>query len=96
MLEHALLAVTPGREVDFEASMLRALPIISSAPECYGAEVRRQDEDRSIFLLLVHWSSVEAHMAFRETELFQQWRTLTHPFYATPPSVTHFHDPLGN
>jgi hypothetical protein len=52
MLEHALLLVKEGEEADFEASMLKALPIIESAVECFGAEVRRQAEDDSIYLLL--------------------------------------------
>jgi hypothetical protein len=34
-------------------------------------------------------------MDFRETELFGQWRALTHHFYSEPPSVTHFHEPLA-
>jgi hypothetical protein len=41
-------------------------------------------------MLLVEWDSVEAHMAFRELEIFQQWRALTHPFYVSPATVTHF------
>jgi quinol monooxygenase YgiN len=56
--------------------------------------VRRQEEDPSAYLLLVRWSSLAAHMAFRETPLFAKWRELTHPFYVNAPSVTHFHDPL--
>ena len=94
ILEHALLPVTPGREQEFEASMRVALPLIESAPDCHGAEVRRQVEDGSVYLLLVRWTSVEAHMAFRDTDLFQQWRVLTHPFYATPATVTHFLEPV--
>ena len=94
MLEHALLPVKEGEEADFEASMREALPIIESAPECFGAEVRRQAEDGSIYLLLVRWGSIEAHMAFRDTELFASWRSLTHHFYREAPSVTHFHEPL--
>ena len=96
MLEHALLPVTPGREEEFESSMRTALPIIESAPNCFGAEVRRQHEDGSIYLLLVRWSSVEAHMAFRDSELFTKWQALTHPFYSTRPTVTHFHEPIGD
>jgi heme-degrading monooxygenase HmoA len=95
MIEHALLTVTPGEEATFEASMLEALPIIESGDKCFGAEVRRQAEDPSIYLLLVRWDSVAAHMAFRETELFAQWRALTHHFYSEPPTVTHFHEPIA-
>jgi quinol monooxygenase YgiN len=74
--------------------MREALPIIESAEGCFGAEVRRQAEDESVFLLLVRWSSIEAHLAFRETELFGAWRSLTHHFYSATPSVTHFHEPI--
>jgi heme-degrading monooxygenase HmoA len=96
MLEHALLPVKEGEEADFEASMREALPIIESAPECFGAEVRRQAEDGSIYLLLVRWGSIEAHLAFRETELYNSWRALTHHFYREAISVTHFHEPLSS
>ncbi len=95
MLEHALLTITPGREGEFESSMKIALDVIEAAPGCHGAEVRRQAEDGSVFLLLVRWESIDAHMDFRETELFERWRSLTHPFYVSAPSVTHFHEPLG-
>jgi heme-degrading monooxygenase HmoA len=94
MLEHALLAVMPEREDEFEASMKRALPILDAEPECFGVEVRRQEENGSIYLLLIRWSSIEAHMAWRATEDFEQWRLLTHPFYLERPHVTHFHEPL--
>jgi heme-degrading monooxygenase HmoA len=94
MLEHALLSVTTGEESDFEDSMRAALPIIESSEGCFGAEVRRQAENDSIFLLLVRWSSIEAHLAFRETELFNAWRTLTHHYYSEAPTVTHFHEPI--
>lgn len=95
MLEHALLVIAPGRETKFESSMAIALPIIESAPGCHGAEVRRQEENASVYLLLVRWSSLEAHMEFRASALFARWRELTHPFYAVPPVVTHFHDPFA-
>lgn len=95
ILEHALLHVLPGQEEAYEASVRIALPVINSAPDCFGAEVRRQDEDPSTYLLLIRWSSIEAHMAFRETELFTRWAELTHHFYVEKPSVTHFYEPLA-
>ena len=94
ILEHAILPVSPGREEEFEASMRRALPIIESAPDCFGAEVRRQEEDPSTYLLTVRWASLDAHWAFRASDLFTEWRSLTHSFYAEVPVVTHFHEPL--
>lgn len=93
--EHAMLHVEPGREDEYEAAIAAALPVIESAPGCHGAEVRRQVEDRSAYLLLVLWDSVEAHLAFRETDLFVTWRSLTHGFYDSPPVVTHLGAPLA-
>ena len=94
MLEHALLNIHVGEESAFEKSLREALPLIESAEGCFGAEVRRQSEDDSTYLLLVRWSSIDAHLAFRATELFTAWRSLTHRYYREPPSVTHFHEPL--
>ena len=94
IIEHAWLPVTPGREDDFASSIVAALPVIESAPGCHGAEVRRQIESPSTFLLLVRWTSVEAHMAFRASPLFDDWRSQTHPFYDSPATVTHFSEVL--
>ena len=94
ILEHALLHVSEGRENDFEASMSEALGVIGSAPQCHGAHVRRQVENPRIYLLTVQWTTIDAHMTFRQTALFEQWRSLTHPFYSQPANVTHFHEPL--
>jgi heme-degrading monooxygenase HmoA len=44
---------------------------------------------------MVRWASVEAHMDFRNSDLFKEWQVLTHPFYSTKPTVTHFHEPIG-
>jgi heme-degrading monooxygenase HmoA len=96
IIEHALLEVIEGREEEFEKSMARAFAIIEAAPGCHGANVRRQHENSSTYLLLVKWESVEAHMeGFRPSPAYEQWRQLTHPFYATAPQVTHFYSPIA-
>ena len=94
IIEHAWLPVTPGREEEFAASIAGALSIIEGAPGCHGAEVRRQIENSSTFLLLVRWTSVAAHMDFRASASFENWRSQTHPFYEFPATVTHFSEIL--
>lgn len=94
ILEHAILHVRDGEEVTFEHTLAEALALIETAPHCYGAEVRRQIEDPSVFLLEVRWESVTAHLDFRATELFNQWRVLTHHFYDVAPEVSHFDEPV--
>ncbi len=90
IIEHAWLPVTAGREEEFATSIRAALSVIESAPGCHGAQVRRQIEDPSTFLLIVRWDSVAAHEAFRASASFETWRRQTHPYYAVAPTVTHF------
>lgn len=93
--EHALVHVDPDRADAFEAAMREAFTIIEAAPDCHGAELRRQHEDASIYLLTVRWASVESHLRFRASSAFEQWRAATHPFYVSAPEVTHFLEPLS-
>ena len=93
--EHAIVRINPDQAEAFEAAMRQAFTIIESAPGCHGAELRRQHEDPSIYLLTVGWTSVEAHMDFRASSAFEQWRAATHPFYVVPPEVTHFLEPIS-
>ncbi len=96
IIEHALLEVTPGRESDFEIAMGKAFAIIEGAAGCHGASVRRQHEDSSTYLLVVKWETVADHMdGFRPSAAYEEWRQLTHPFYATAPRVTHFLEPIA-
>jgi len=94
MLEHVVVMVTPGREAEFEVAARAALPLLDTAAGCFGGEFRREEEDPTKYLLLIRWESIAAHMAWRDTEDFERWRGLTHPFYVERPVVTHFHEPL--
>ena len=62
--------MTPGSRRGVRGVGAKALPILDSAAGCFGGEFRRQEEDGSNYLLLIRWTSVEAHMAWRETEDF--------------------------
>lgn len=91
ILEHALLPVRPGMEAEFIAAFAQARPIISSMPGFINLSLTRQIEDRSRFLLLVRWETLEAHsVGFRESAEYQEWKRLLHHFYDPFPEVTHF------
>jgi heme-degrading monooxygenase HmoA len=93
--EHAWLTITAGREDEFFDAVTSVLAVIESAPGCHGAEIRRQIENPSIFLLMVRWDSVDAHMAFRASADFDVWRAHTAPYYEAPSQVTHFSEVLS-
>jgi quinol monooxygenase YgiN len=91
VLEHALMHVGPGEEDRFETVLDEALEVISAADGCGAVRVLRGVESPSTYLLLVEWSSVEAHTeGFRGSERFARWRQLVSPFWVELPVVEHF------
>lgn len=95
IIEHALLQVRPGEEAAFELAMANAKPLINASPGFQGIEVRPAAEKPGLYLLLVRWDSIADHRdGFRNSDRYQQWRALLHPFYDSMPSVDYFGDPL--
>ena len=95
IIEHALLQVRPGEEATFELAMANAKPLINASPGFQGIEVRPAAEKPGLYLLLVRWDSIADHRdGFRNSDRYQQWRALLHPFYDPMPSVDYFEDPL--
>lgn len=95
IIEHALLQVRSGEEEAFEAAMAQAKPLIAASPGFQDIEVRPAIEKPGLYLLLVRWDSIADHRdGFRNSDRYQQWRALLHPFYDPMPSVDYFENPL--
>jgi heme-degrading monooxygenase HmoA len=95
VLEHALLAVRPGEESEFEAAMANARPLIAASPGFISLGLHRPEGTGSTYLLLVEWRSVADHQdGFRQSDRYEQWRTLLHPFYDPMPVVSYFGESL--
>ena len=91
ILEHAVLDVREGSSADFEAAFATAKSIIATSPGFRSLRLERCLEQPDRYVLLVEWDSVEAHEnGFRKSPAFEEWRTLLHGFYPTPPTVQHF------
>ena len=91
ILEHAMLEVRPGTEQAFEAAFAKARRIIAAAPGYVSHSLERCVERPNRYLLLVEWTTLEAHTdGFRGSPAYQQWRTLLHHFYDPFPTVLHF------
>jgi len=96
ILEVATLDVKKGQEKPFETAFAEAQRIIGSMPGYLGHELRRCMEDRSRYLLLVQWQTLEDHTeGFRGSPQYQEWKTLLHHFYDPFPSVEHYELILG-
>lgn len=89
--EHAVFQIKPGDEAAFEAAYARARIILLASPTAHSAVLSRCVEDRSRYLLLVEWDTLEAHTEdFRGSSAFVEWRALIGPYFDGVPDVTHY------
>jgi quinol monooxygenase YgiN len=87
--EIARIDVTPGSEAAFEAGAAEAAPLFKAAAGCHAMRLHRSHEVPGRYWLIIAWDSVEAHLAFRDTPEFAEWRRLVGGYFAGPPSVEH-------
>jgi heme-degrading monooxygenase HmoA len=92
IVEHATFTVEAGREEEFEAVFDgQARHILAKSPGFISIRLARGIERPNAYLLLVEWERIEDHLeVFRGSELFEQWRSLTHAFFAEPATVEHY------
>jgi heme-degrading monooxygenase HmoA len=91
ILEVAILNVITGKEADFETAFRLASKIISSMPGYLSHQLQRCLENRSRYVLLVDWKTLEDHtVGFRGSPQYQDWRKLLHHFYDPFPTVEHY------
>ncbi len=91
ILESAMLNITPGSSVDFEAAFAKASRIIASSPGFRSLKLLRCLEDDHRYLLLVGWARLEDHtQGFRQSPAYLEWKALLHHFYDPFPTVEHF------
>lgn len=95
ILEHAVLNIKKGQSVAFEAALRSARALLEASEGFQKMEVRPCIESRDRYLLLVWWSTVEAHtVGFRQSARYAQWREALHGFYEPFPTVQHYGAPL--
>src|SRR5262245_37556178 len=91
ILEVAPLRIRPGMAAQFEAAFREAQRIIASMPGYLSHELMRSHTREDEYLLLVRWTSVEAHeQGFRKSPKYQEWKRLLHHFYDPFPTVSHY------
>lgn len=91
ILEVAILDVLPGATAEFEAAFDEAQTIIAGMPGYLTHQLQRCLEHESRYLLLVEWTTLEAHtQGFRGSPEYQRWKALLHHFYDPFPVVEHY------
>ena len=92
ILELADIRITPGRQAEFDAAIVRGVEtVISRAQGFQGYKVNKGVESPERYLLMICWATLENHTVdFRGGPLFAQWRAIVGPYFAVPPVVEHF------
>jgi len=58
-------------------------------------QLQRCIETSNRYMLLVNWQTLEDQTTdFRESDQYQQWCQLLHPFYSPLPVVEHYENTL--
>ena len=91
ILEVAEIIIKEGEQKAFEESLEKAQQVINKADGYLGHQFHHCMEDANKYMLLIKWTSLEAHTeGFRQSDLFVQWRALIGPYFASPPHVLHY------
>jgi heme-degrading monooxygenase HmoA len=96
ILEVAVLNVRTGQGQAFELAFSRAQQIISSMPGYLSHQLQRCIEVPGRYILLVNWRRIEDHtIGFRQSDQYQEWKSLLHHFYDPFPTVEHYESVVG-
>lgn len=89
--EAAILYVKDGLGHSFESDFCKASAIIASMRGYLDHELQRCLEVPGKYLLIVRWATLEDHtIGFRQSEPYQQWKSILHHYYDPFPVVEHF------
>lgn len=88
ILEVAILDVIPSETVSFEHDFKLASKIISSMKGYISHELQTCIEKPARYILLVKWETLEDHtVGFRQSQEYQQWKSLLNKYYDPFPTV---------
>ena len=90
LVERAELQIREGMEQEFSAAMAdRGLPMLRKVPGVSSVQMGRGVEHPQKFMLLVHWDSMDSHIAFTKSAAMSELRSLFGP-YSTGGAMEHF------
>lgn len=91
ILEVAILNIKQGLSDQFEQSFRKASAIISSMNGYVEHQLQKCVESPDRYILLVKWQSIDDHeIGFRQSDQYQQWKSMLHHYYDPFPVVEHY------
>ena len=81
----------PARRAGFE----RAVALLRTAPGVHEVQVFDCIENPQEIVLQARWDAVQNHVEFRESDLFQQYRSHISGYFIEPPVALHYEPSAG-
>ena len=95
--ELAILFVKDGEQDNFQLDFAKAGQFISSIKGYSGHSLQKCIEHSNKYVLLVNWETIEDHtVGFRQSAVYQQWKSLLHHYYDPFPVVEHYEMIISN
>ena len=95
--ELAILFVKDGEQDNFQLDFAKAGQFISSIKGYSGHSLQKCIEHSNKYVLLVNWEKIEDHtIGSRQSEVYQQWKSLLHHYYDPFPTVEHYETVIEN
>ena len=74
LVERSELIIKDGLEADFAATMSeRGIPLLCSVPGVNTVQFGRGVENPGKFMLLVEWTAMDAHTAFKSNPVYPEF-----------------------
>jgi heme-degrading monooxygenase HmoA len=90
LFERAEITTAEGKAEDFAAMMAaQGLPLLSGLPGVNSVRLGQGVEHPDKFMLLIHWQTMDDHIAFTKAEIFQTFLQLVGP-YSVGGAMEHF------
>jgi quinol monooxygenase YgiN len=90
VMEIAAVTCTENAGDKFEEAVKDAIAVLTNDPDCHAASSYRCLERPDEFVLMVEWTSLQAHVAFRAKPEFGEYRAHIAHLFAAPPTFAHY------
>ncbi|MDQ0272891.1 antibiotic biosynthesis monooxygenase family protein [Cytobacillus purgationiresistens] len=91
VIEHAMLIIKEELVEEFIPTINEVFPILSSSEGYLSHKLIRNKDNRTHFILVVHWNSLEDHLdGFVGSAKFKKWDSMLRSFFDGYPKVLHY------
>ena len=91
IVEYVRYKIDEPRREEFEAAYLRAAGPLAASSHCLGYELTRCVEAPELYILRIHWDSLEGHMqGFRKSQEFRAFLKEIRPYVDDIEEMQHY------